>query len=394
MSPMNQTDAKISGKCDPKFFWVREVFENLFEEGKELGAGVAVSIDGKLVVDLWGGYADTERARCWEKDTLVNVYSTTKGMTAACVHRLVDQGKLDPDRKVSRYWPEFGCNGKEDIRLRHLLSHQAGLPAIDAPLPPEAIFDWGTMTGALAEQAPLWKPGTQHGYHARTFGWLLGEVVRRISGKSLGAYFKDEIAGPLGLDFYIGLPDEHHARVAAITAVPPPPPGTEPNLARVMQIRPQSFTARAFMNPPSYRIRDVANTPQWRRAELPSSNGHGTANAVARFYGALACKGTIDGIRVLGPESIECARTEQARGPDQVLIVETRFGHGFMMPVAGAEMGPNDKAFGHPGMGGSLGFADPEAGVGFGYVMNLAGSFILIDERPIALVTALYDCLG
>ncbi len=211
---------KIRGDCGPKFFRVKKVFEELFEEDKELRAGVAVTIDGRLVVNLWGGYADPDRTRTWERDTLVNVYSTTKGMTATCVHRLVDQGLLDLDQKVSHYWPEFGCNGKEEICVRHLLCHQAGLPAIDKRLPPEAIFDWDTMTRAIAEQALLWQPGTKHGYHARTYGWLLGEIVRRITGKSLGTYFHDEIAGPLGLDFYIGLQDEHHGRVAYITAVP------------------------------------------------------------------------------------------------------------------------------------------------------------------------------
>jgi CubicO group peptidase (beta-lactamase class C family) len=385
---------KIHGNCDPEFLRVKAVFEELFEKGKELGAGIVVSIDGKPVVDLWGGYADRKRSQPWQKDTLVNVYSTTKGMTATCVHRLVDQGLLDLDRKVSHYWPEFGCNGKEDICVRHLLCHQAGLAAIDKRLPPEAIFDWDTMARALAEQAPLWQPGTKHGYHARTFGWLLGEIVRRITAKSLGTYFQDEIAGPLGLDFHIGLPDKHHGRVAHISAVPPPPTGEEPNLGRIMQTQPESFTARAFLNPPSYRIPDTANTPEWRRAELPSSNGHGTAGSIARFYSALACEGAFDGIRVLSTESIERARTEHSRGPDQVLIVETRFGLGFMMPVPGAMMGPNDKAFGHPGMGGSLGFADPEARLGFGYVMNLTGSSILINERPTALITALYEALG
>jgi CubicO group peptidase (beta-lactamase class C family) len=384
----------IHGDCDPHFSPVKAVFEELFEKGRELGAGIAVTIDGKPVVDLWGGYTDRARSQPWQKDTLVNVYSTTKGMTAACVHRLVDCGLLDLDQKVSHYWPEFGCNGKEEICVRHLLSHQAGLPAVDKPLPPEALFDWKTMTDALAEQAPLWPPGTKHGYHARTFGWLLGEVVRRITGKSLGTYYRDEIAGPLGLDFHIGLADNHHKRVAHISAVPPPPPDAQPNLGRIMQTQPESFTARAFLNPPSYRIPDTANTPQWRRAELPASNGHGTAASIARFYGALACQGAIDGIRVLSPESVERARTEQSRGPDQVLMVETRFGLGFMMPVPDATMGPNDKAFGHPGMGGSLGFADPEARVGFGYVMNLTGSSILINERPAALISALYECLG
>jgi CubicO group peptidase (beta-lactamase class C family) len=383
----------IHGYCDPKFSPVKEVFEEHFETDRELGAGVAVTLDGHPVVDLWGGYADPERTRAWEKDTLVNVYSTTKGITAVCLHRLVDQGLLDLDRRVSDYWPEFGQNGKEDIKVRLLLSHRAGLPAIDKPLPPEALFDWDTMTRALAQQAPLWEPGTKHGYHARTFGWLLGETVRRITGKSLGTYFRDELAGPLGLDFHIGLPDEHHGRVAFITAVPPAPPGVQPNLGEIMVKQPESFTARAFLNPPSHRIPNVSNTPQWRRAEIPASNGHGTAGSIARLYGALACGGAIDGITVLSKEGIERAQSEQSRGPDEVLILETRFGLGFMMPVPGATMGPNVRAFGHPGMGGSLGFADPEARVGFGYVMNLTGSSILINERPAALVDALYECL-
>jgi CubicO group peptidase (beta-lactamase class C family) len=385
---------EIQGKCDPKFLGVKEVFTDLFHKGKELGAGVAVTIAGNLVVDLWGGHANPERTRPWERNTLVNVYSTTKGITAICVHRLIDQGLLDLDQKISHYWPEFGCNGKEEICLRQLLCHRAGLPAIEKRLPPEAIFDWDTMAGAVAEQAPLWPPGTKHGYHARTFGWLLGEIVRRITGKTLGKYFQDEIAGPLGLDFHIGLADEHHGRVAYITAVPLPPADMEPNLAKIMQTQPDAPTTKAFLNPPSYLIPDTANTSQWRRAELPSSNGHGTASAIARLYGALACGGVIGGIRVLSADSIELARTEHSRGPDEVLIVETRFGLGFMMPVPGATMGPNQRAFGHPGMGGSIGFADPEASLGFGYVMNLTGSSILINERPTALVSALYDCFS
>jgi len=384
---------KISGDCDPKFSQVKKVFEEHFEAGKELGAAVAVTIDGHSVIDLWGGYADPERTRTWEQDTLVNVYSTTKAMTATCVHRLVDQGLLNLDQKVSHYWPEFGQRGKEEITVRLLLSHRAGLPAINKPLPPEAVFDWDTMTRALSEQEPLWPPGTKHGYHARTYGWLLGEVVRRISGKSLGTYFREEIAEPLGLDFHIGLEDEQHRRVAFITAVPPPPPGVEPNLFKIMLTQPESFTAKAFLNPPIHLIPNAANTPAWRRAELPSSNGHGTAKSIARLYGALACGGTLEGITVLSPESIERARTEQSRGPDAVLIVETRFGLGFMMPVPGATIGPNNRAFGHPGLGGSLGFADPEARMGFGYVMNLSGSAILIDERPAALIDALYASL-
>ncbi|RJQ86487.1 MAG: class A beta-lactamase-related serine hydrolase [Desulfobacteraceae bacterium] len=384
------TDITLCGHCDPRFTELRNVFQHHFKSGRELGAAVAVTLDGRAVVDLWAGYADHKRSRPWQKDTLVNVYSTTKGFTAACVHRLADQGRLDLDDPVAHYWPEFARNGKETITLRHLLSHQAGLPAISAPLPAEAVFDWDKMTRALAEQAPWWTPGTRHGYHARTYGWLLGEVVRRITGKRLGLFFHDEIAAPLGLDFHIGLSEQHHYRVAPIGKIPPPPPGANPNLGHIMLTQPEAVTTKAFTNPPIHKIPDLVNTARWRSAEIPSSNGHGTAAAIARFYGALACGGRLDGVQVLSKHSIEAARKEHAHGPDEVLKVDTRFGLGYMLPQPGAALGPNGYAFGHPGMGGSLGFADPEARIGFGYVMNRPQDSILIDDRPAALIEALY----
>ncbi len=384
---------KVYGEWDPKFNRVKEVFEESFESGKELGAGVAVTIEGRPVIELWGGYADVKRLRAWERNTLVNVYSTTKGATAVCVHRLVDQGLLDLDEKVARYWPEFAQQGKEEITVRLLLCHRAGLPAVDKPLRPEAIFDWDIMTRALAEQAPYWSPGTRHGYHARTYGWLLGEIIRRVTGKTPGTYFREQVAGPLGLDFHIGLPESEHGRVAFIKMVPPPPPNANPNLTKIMLTQPESLTAKAFLNPPVHLMHNAANTPEWRRAELPASNGHATAPAIARLYGMLACGGVLDGTKIVSPESVERARTQHSRGPDEVLIRETRFGLGFMMPLPGAVMGPNDRAFGHPGLGGSLGFADPEARIGFGYVMNQSGSEILIDPRPAALIDALYACI-
>ena len=385
---------EIHGDCDPKFRLVQEAFEDNFKNDLELGAAVAVTVDGRPVVDLWAGFADPERTRPWEQDTLVNVYSTTKGMTAICAHQLVDQGLLDLDQKVAHYWPEFARGGKADIPVRYLLSHQAGLPAIRTPLTVEESFEPEAMAKKLAAQEPWWEPGTKHGYHAITFGWLVGELVRRISGKkSLGTYFKEKIAGPLGLDFHIGLDDKDHDRVAFITQIPPAPPDFEPNLFKIMIEQPESVLAKTFMNPPYLAIKNLANTPQWRRAEIPAANGHGTARALARIYGALACGGELDGVRVLSPESIERARTEQSRGPDEVLIVETRFGLGFMMSVPGSTMGPNNRAFGHPGAGGSLGFADPEALVGFGYVMNLTAADILINDRPKALIDALYRSL-
>lgn len=383
----------VEGTCEQQFSRVKETFQAHFSGGQEIGAAVAITLENRLVVDLWGGHRDRQQTCPWQADTLVNVYSTTKGMTATCLHRLIDERLLDPDEKVARYWPEFEQNGKRDITIRQLLCHQAGLPAISIPLAPESIFDWETMTNALAEQKPWWPPGSRHGYHARTFGWLLGELVRRACGKTVGAYFSDEIARPLGLDFHIGLESSRHHKVAPITKVPPPPPGTTPNLGDIFLNQPDTLTARAFTNPNIYRLGDVANSAAWRSAEIPSSNGHGTARALARLYGALACGGSVDGIRMLSSERIDEMRSDQARGEDAVLLTETRFGMGFMKSVPGAAMGPNDGAFGHPGTGGSVGFADPDAGVGFGYVMNKCGSSILIDERPAALMEAFYASL-
>lgn len=384
---------EISGRIDQRFSRVREAFEENFKKGLEIGAAVSIWVDGRPVVDLWAGYADRERERLWQQDTLVNVYSATKGMTAICIHQLLERGLIDLNEKVARYWPEFAQAGKKDIPVHWLLSHQAGVPAVGRPLPPEAIFDWQTMTSAVAAQAPWWEPGTRHGYHVRTFGWLLGELARRVTGQTLGNYFREAVAGPLGLDFHIGLSDDHHYRVASITPLPKSPPNVEPNLTRIFLQQPDCVTSKAFMNPPNYRLPDCPNSPQWRRAELPASNGHGTARSVAKFYGTLACGGELNGVRILTPESIEKARTQQSRGLDEVLQVETRFGLGFMLQVPGLRMGPNDRAFGHPGAGGSLGFADPEARIGFGYVMNRTGHEILADIRSATLVKALYESL-
>ena len=383
----------VEGTCEKQFSGVKERFEAHLRDGREIGAAVAATMHGRMVVDLWGGHMDRQQTRPWRPDTLVNLYSTTKGMTVTCVQRLIDKKQLSPDQRVAHYWPEFSQNGKNEITIRQLLCHQAGLPAISMPLAPESVFDWETMTDALAAQKPWWPPGTRHGYHARTFGWLLGELVRRVTGKTVGAYFSDEIARPLGLDFHIGLASGQHHRVAPITKVPAPPPGAKPNLADIFMNQPDALTTKAFTNPNIYRLGDVANSAAWRSAEIPSSNGHGTARDLARLYGALACGGSVDGIRILSPERIEEMAVDQARGDDAVLLTETRFCMGFMKSVPGASMGPNDNAFGHPGTGGSVGFADPETGVGFGYVMNKCGASILIDERPAALMNALYKAL-
>jgi CubicO group peptidase (beta-lactamase class C family) len=386
-------EIEIHGACDPRFGAVREVFETHFREGAEIGAAVAVCVEGEPVVDLWAGHADPAGTRPWQRDTLANVYSTTKGWTALCAHRLVDEGRLDLDAPVAKVWPEFAQAGKAEIPVRWLLSHRAGLPAVRELLPGDALYDWDAMCEALAAQAPWWTPGEIHGYHALTFGWLVGEVVRRVSGRSLGDFFRERFAEPLGLDLHVGLPEAEHARCADMGPMAMPAPGEAigegMELARVILQEPEGMAARAFMNPPSMAA--GPNLPAWRSAQIPGANGHGTARDLARLYGILA----LDDGRVLERGAVERCRTEQSAGPDAVLRIATRIGLGFMLPQARREarFGPGEGAFGHPGAGGSVGFADPEARLGFGYVMNRMGPRILLDDRALALIDAAYEGL-
>jgi len=376
---------KINGTCDSRFERVRETFSGAFESGAELGAAVHVVIDGETVVDLWAGWMDEAHAQPWTRDTLVNVFSTTKGMTALCAHRLVDQGKLDLDAPVARYWPEFAAEGKGDISFRQLISHQAGLPAVRAPLPREALFDWDRMTEALAAEKPWWVPGTEHGYHAVTFGWLVGEVVRRVTGKSLGAYFREEIAGPLGADFFIGFGPELDARVATLVQGPVVMDDGPSFMDEILK-NPEGMTAKAFNNPP---LLGAEGTRDWRAAEIPAANGHASAAAIGTIYGAVA-----SGDGILTPDGIERAREQQVCGKDAVLPLVTRIANGFMLAPENEPCGPNDKAFNHAGAGGSLGFCDPDNGIGLGYAMNLMhmGAW-LVDPRARALVDAVYEGL-
>ena len=391
---MTTASVEVQGHCDPKFRAVKEAFAGNFAVHGEVGAALAVMVDGRMVVDLWGGHADAARTRPWQEDTIVNVYSTTKGMTAICAHRLADQGLLDLDAPVARYWPEFAQAGKETLPVRYLLSHTAGLPAVAEPLPPGSLYDWEVMTSALARQASWWEPGTKHGYHALTYGWLVGEVVRRISGKSPGAYFRDEIAAPLGLDFHIGLGPEHDARTADMIADALPQPGEGNPLVDALN-DPESMAYKAFANPPDTIIEGGVNTRQWRAAEIPAANGHGNARALARVYGALACGGELDGVRVLSKHAIDRAIEEQAYGPDAVLVgLPMRVGLGFMLTMEEAPLGPNPRSFGHGGLGGSLGFADPDGRVGFGYTMNrMLFPPDLLDPRLPAMINAVYEAL-
>ena len=385
-------EIQIEGHCDPRFERVRAAFAENFEKRNEYGAAVAVYVDGAPVLDLWGGHADRERTRPWTRDTIVNLFSTTKGLTAICAHRLVDQGLLDLDAPVALYWPEFARAGKDHIRVRQLLNHRAGLPALRRPMPDESIYDWAAMTSALAAEEPWWTPGTKHGYHAITYGWLVGEVMRRITGKTPGRYFRDEIAAPLGLDCHIGLDVKDDARCAQMIQSPPPP-ADQVNIFKYAQDNPESVTAKAFFNPGAAMKLGAVNGRAWRGAEIPAANGHGTARALARLYGALACGGALDGVSVLEPRAIARCYTEESSGRDEVLMIPTRFSTGFMLTQPHDPMGPNAHPFGHPGAGGSLGFADPDTGIGFGYTMNKMGPYILIDPRARALLEAVYASL-
>jgi CubicO group peptidase (beta-lactamase class C family) len=379
---------EIHGTCQPRHARVRDAFAEGFASRGEIGAAVAITVDGEPVVDLWAGHADPARTRGWKRDTIAHVYSVSKGMTALCAHRLIERGALELDAPVARYWPEFAQAGKAEISVRWLLSHRAGLPALRAPLPSWTLYDWDAMCRAIAAAEPCVPPG-QLVYHPVTYGWLVGELVRRVDGRSLGCFFREEIAEPLGADIHIGLGPAEQKRAADITPLEPPPelvnafadaPAGEPPLV-----------ALAFINPSG---NGDHNSPDHRRAEIPAINAHGTAAALARIYGALARGGEQDGVHVLAPASIERARSEQAHASDPLLHVPIRIGLGYWLShsdVPGFAFGPNPGAFGHPGAGGSLGFADPQAGVGFGYVTNRMGSSIAVDERPQALIDAFYQ---
>jgi CubicO group peptidase (beta-lactamase class C family) len=382
-------EVRIEGTCDPRFERVREAFAENFAKRGDVGAAAAVTIDGRAVIDLWGGYADKQRTRPWTRDTIVNVYSATKGVAATCLNRLAGQGRVDLDAPVARYWPEFAPAGKERLPVRWLLSHRAGLPAVSKPLLPDALLQWDVMTAALAQQEPWWEPGTRHGYHALTFGYLVGEVLRRVDGRSLGTYCREEIAGPLGVDFHIGLDARDDARCAEVIASPPPPPGAANPIPAAAQ-DPTSMVAKAMNNPAGAMRLSNVNSRAWRGAEVPAANGHTNARALARFYGALARGGELDGVAVLSAEQIERARTMQSDGIDAVAGVPMRFGLGYRLTQPAALYGPNPRTFGHTGAGGSLGFADPDAQVGFAYTMNQMGTHILLDPRVMALLDALY----
>lgn len=388
---MSAHEAQVQGHCDPRFTAVREAFEENFRERGELGAAVAVTVAGETVVDLWGGWADAARTRPWERDTLVNVWSTTKGPVALCAHLLVDRGLLDLDRPVAAYWPEFAAAGKEDVRVRDLLSHRAGLSGLREPHSVEQLYDWELTTARLAATEPWWEPGTRSGYHALTWGFLVGEVVRRVSGLRPGAFLEREVTGPLGLDFTIGLPEKEAGRAAELVHARSRDDGER---AAAFGRLPQAAIA-ALANPPVGAAQ--ANTAAWRAAEIPAANGHGTARSVAALYGVFAGRGSYGDRRFLSPGAAERVREGQGRCRDLVLGAgfegETEVGLGLWLSGPHGSYGPNPSAFGHDGFGGSCGLADPEAEVSLGYAMNRMGPHIADDPRKKALVNAVYSAL-
>jgi CubicO group peptidase (beta-lactamase class C family) len=375
----------VSGKVEPGFEPVAGAFADNFRRHGEVGAACAIYRDGRPVVDIWGGLADSASGRPWQEDTITLVFSAAKGPTATCINQLAEAGRLDVDQPVCHYWPEFGCNGKEGITTRMVLSHQAGLAAIDADLTLAQVLAWDPVAAAIAAQAPNWEPGTKHGYHARSFGWILGELIRRISGESAGQYLAGHIAEPLGLRYWVGLPAGQLPACATLI----PPAGGSDAVARLLGA--DSLTARVMSGPSGlFGYNEMWNRPEVLQAEMPSSNGVGDARSLARFYAALI--GEVDGVRLLGPQQLAAACEQQVRGADAVIFHETCFGLGYgLQPSLAPGAGP--RCFGHPGAGGALAFADPDAGLGFAYVMNAMQFNMEGDPRSMALVRAAYGCL-
>jgi CubicO group peptidase (beta-lactamase class C family) len=378
----------IAGYVATEFEPVLDVFAQNFDERGEVGAAVSVFLDGQPVVDLWGGLADPTSGAPWKEETLVLVYSATKGVTAVGANLLIQRGKLDPEAPVATLWPEFAANGKDAITVGQVLSHQAGLPYVEGDYTLEESLSWTPIVDALAAQAPIWEPGTKHGYHMRTFGWLVGEIIRRADAqhRTAGTFWRDEIADALGIDFWIGLPEVLESRVAQLV-----PPRTD--LREVLRaFGDDLLLARVFSNPGGHFNYDqMWNSRRLHAAELPSSNGIGSARGLARLY--ASCVGEVDGRRTLQPDTVDRATEKRACGKDQVLMTDTCFGLGFMLGSSFGAANP-PRAFGHAGAGGSLAFADPDTGLAFGYVMNDLRFDPRGDPRSEELVRAAYRALA
>ncbi|MFF5146169.1 serine hydrolase domain-containing protein [Streptomyces sp. NPDC013157] len=387
----------VHGTVAVGFEPVRDAFAGNFERLGDRGAAVAVYRDGHRIVDLWGGARDFDGdagKAPWEHGTAQVVRSATKGVAAAVLLLLHQRGELDLDAPVGDHWPEYKAAGKERTLVRQLLAHRAGVPVLDRPLTPAEAADPDLGAAAVAAQAPVWEPGTDHGYHAQTYSWLTGELVRRVTGRTVGEWIADEIAGPIGAGLWLGLPDAERARVGRVGPVP------APETAGALRTRPKRAVSEAYADPGSLTRRAFGaisplpdeNDPAYRAAALPASNGIATADGLARFYASLI--GEVDGgRRLFTPETVELARAEQSAGPDRVLVVATRFGLGYMLHGSASPL-LSPGSFGHPGRGGALAFADPESGIAFGYVTNGFRKSVTADPRAQALVRAVRTALS
>ena len=362
----------IAGQVTTQFEPVRDVFADLWHKS-EIGAGLCVYYQGEKVVDLWGGWMDREKSEPWTHNTLVNIYSTTKGLASLAIAILFDQGLIDYDQKVAHYWPEFGVAGKADITVAELLSHQAGLSGVSQTITVDDLCDWEKMTGLLAQQAPLWKPGSTAGYHAITWGYFPGELIRRITGHSLGQYFFENVARPLNVDCHIGLADQHHCRCATLNGPNHSPMAKQFTSNSKTQIRKEAPSSELFrsaqQNPIIRPFTDACST-RWRRAEIAAANGHATATGIAKIYAALANEGELNGTRIISSAALTQALKVEVEGiEDLVLGHEIRRARGFILNT-GSAFGPNPDSFGHNGAGGSTGYADPDLNLAVSYVMN------------------------
>lgn len=380
----------VQGRCDPDFEEVRRLFQQFLDAGDELGASVAVSVDGKTVIDLWGGFADAEKTQPWEEDTIVNVYSTTKNVTSLAMLKLVDMGLVSVTDKVAQHWPEFAANGKEDVEIRHLLSHSSGLAGWTDKMTMEDVCDLELGTAKLAAQAPQWAPGTASGYHGYTFGHGPAEIIRRKTGLGLGDFLAREITGPLGADFYIGTPEAVWPRVATLAPPPPFPAPAEP---------PSPIALSVFLNPPiSPEGVPFASTPTWRRAEIGASNGHGNARALARMFTEVvqAAKGETG--RLLSKQTADLILEEQIRGNDLVLGGPVRFGVGFALVGDGfgfLQPGlPTGRLATWNGYGGSAVIMDFDRNLVFAYAMNKMKIEAPFTKVTMAYLAAIYKALG
>ena len=370
---------RIHGICRPEFAPVRDAFEANFAAGLELGASAAVTVDGEFVVDIWAGEADAGGAP-WQRDTIVNVYSTTKTMAATCMLMLADRGELDFDAPVARYWPEFAQNGKDGVLVRHVMAHTAGLPGFDPPITVEQLYDLEAAAANLAAQAPWWEPGTASGYHAVSQGNLEGEILHRVTGRRMAEWFRTEVAEPLGADFWMSLPASEDHRVSDLVS----PQAPQTLIVGGEEVEVGEIGVRAFLS--VHRTGDEPATREWRAAELPASGGFGNARSVARIHAALACGGALDGVRLLSETGARRALQEQTDGIDRVLGVRLRHGLGFGLQIGDLALAPGQMFWG--GMGGSLAVIDLDARASVAYVMNRMAPDALGDPRGLRIIQA------